>query len=414
MHESVGDSGQPLDAKRRVACPRCRYDLRGASAEWIESCPIDGRCPECGLTLRWSELLGVALPPSAWLFEYAPRRRLALAWLCTIAATLLAIPLWRGLEMRMPWRPWRLVGMVFTVPLALLLLIHLANVGVAAATWWSFASLKANSQFLRPSPTAPPNASPTPGAPSALPRPPSLLIVLGESLLMPLAGKSHATVMVNGVAVPYPAPISVATSLGDRSSPLKHHRHVSFGLWDFRAQSVGPTRGRGWTIEPAPFNTAPGFGPPPSPIQGAVRLASRLFTEHGVAIAGAVLLQSLLVPSIFSLLPQTRRRCKVSWDHIARVALYSLIPMLLLLGALPLRTYLVVHLAPASEHRLGTLLATMSVLPALVLMAWWSIAIWSYLRMPHALGIAATATTIAVILSWLLFPMTAMIPLIGT
>jgi len=55
-------------------CPRCDYDLTGAVESWKSECPLDGRCPECGLEYRWAELLNPALTVPAWSFEHAHAR----------------------------------------------------------------------------------------------------------------------------------------------------------------------------------------------------------------------------------------------------------------------------------------------------------------------------------------------------
>lgn len=38
-------------------CPRCAYDLSAAIVAWDSSCPLDGRCWECGLSLQWADVL---------------------------------------------------------------------------------------------------------------------------------------------------------------------------------------------------------------------------------------------------------------------------------------------------------------------------------------------------------------------
>lgn len=38
-------------------CPRCGYDLSAATLKWEEACPLEGSCWECGLGLRWADVL---------------------------------------------------------------------------------------------------------------------------------------------------------------------------------------------------------------------------------------------------------------------------------------------------------------------------------------------------------------------
>jgi hypothetical protein len=59
---------------RSATCPRCGYDLTGAVVAWPEDrCPAEGLCSECGLAVRWGELLGDPWTAAPWLYE-APAR----------------------------------------------------------------------------------------------------------------------------------------------------------------------------------------------------------------------------------------------------------------------------------------------------------------------------------------------------
>lgn len=72
------------------SCPACRYDLSGTCATWVNSCPLSGTCPECGLSFPWRDRFRAATLGPIWLFEAAPRPsarallimlvRLALPW----------------------------------------------------------------------------------------------------------------------------------------------------------------------------------------------------------------------------------------------------------------------------------------------------------------------------------------------
>ncbi|MCP3905204.1 MAG: hypothetical protein GY715_16385 [Planctomycetes bacterium] len=66
-------------APKTALCPRCGYDLRGEVATWRRSCPLVGRCIECGMDLRWAEVFSHAGHP--WLFEaewrFRPLQRIA-------------------------------------------------------------------------------------------------------------------------------------------------------------------------------------------------------------------------------------------------------------------------------------------------------------------------------------------------
>ncbi len=66
------------------SCPRCGYDLSGVASSWQGTCPLEGVCSECGLTVRWAELLNPRLTIPEWSFEHAVYRsaakRLGATW----------------------------------------------------------------------------------------------------------------------------------------------------------------------------------------------------------------------------------------------------------------------------------------------------------------------------------------------
>lgn len=61
----------PLPAPQ---CPRCGYDQSGAAAAWTDSCPLRGRCPECGLEYAWSDIMDTHRHDLPWLHEHTPGR----------------------------------------------------------------------------------------------------------------------------------------------------------------------------------------------------------------------------------------------------------------------------------------------------------------------------------------------------
>lgn len=96
-----------------TCCPRCDYDLTGQIQSWKEECPLEGRCPECGLRLAWARLFLVA-PPPAWSVEHAPPGLPTLIPAALRSATVALQPwaLWRSLTLSMPVVPRRLAGML--------------------------------------------------------------------------------------------------------------------------------------------------------------------------------------------------------------------------------------------------------------------------------------------------------------
>ncbi len=50
-------------------CPRCGYDLSGAVDSWSDRCPLEGVCPECGLSHRWRDVLNPGFAIPVWFVE---------------------------------------------------------------------------------------------------------------------------------------------------------------------------------------------------------------------------------------------------------------------------------------------------------------------------------------------------------
>ena len=62
---------QPDSTTHAAKCPRCGYDLRGAIETWREQCPLTGRCNECGLDIKWAEVLHPEKFEPLWCVEFA-------------------------------------------------------------------------------------------------------------------------------------------------------------------------------------------------------------------------------------------------------------------------------------------------------------------------------------------------------
>jgi hypothetical protein len=97
--------------KADAPCPRCGYDLTGVVTSWARSCPLAGRCSECGLELAWREVLGEGIALPHWYVEGTPGRLIG-RWAATWTRELMPSWLWGGLDMRMRMRVGRLVSFV--------------------------------------------------------------------------------------------------------------------------------------------------------------------------------------------------------------------------------------------------------------------------------------------------------------
>lgn len=95
-----------------VTCPRCGYDLRGAIAAWTESCPLRGKCTECGLALDWAEVMSGSAYEPLWCVEFAARRRVIAAAFATMVMVFVPWKLWSSVRMDFPVRGGRLATYV--------------------------------------------------------------------------------------------------------------------------------------------------------------------------------------------------------------------------------------------------------------------------------------------------------------
>jgi hypothetical protein len=101
-----------------VRCPRCGYDLRGLVAAWRETCPLEGRCGECGLDFAWAEIFSALAQAPRWCVEFAPGMRVLPAALFTAAMSLAPARFWKSMRMSFPLRPRRLALYVIVLAAA--------------------------------------------------------------------------------------------------------------------------------------------------------------------------------------------------------------------------------------------------------------------------------------------------------
>src|SRR5690349_11168521 len=123
-------------SQRAISCPRCGYDQRGALATWIEQCPFEGTCTECGLAIQWAELLSAKLQRPRWCIEYAASPR---DWLRRLVSSIAMVfgpwTMWRSLKMTDPPRIRRLI-MAPLVMLLLFVVIGYVTLRINIATDW--------------------------------------------------------------------------------------------------------------------------------------------------------------------------------------------------------------------------------------------------------------------------------------
>tara|TARA_E500000318_G_scaffold1676_7_gene2284 strand:- start:44385 stop:45323 length:939 start_codon:yes stop_codon:yes gene_type:complete len=87
-------------------CPKCAYDQSGVTATWEFQCPVQGTCPECGLSFAWGDVMNPSRVRLRWYSEHASS---VLAMVTRSPATLLRLLL--------PWVFWRNVSVTHQIAL---------------------------------------------------------------------------------------------------------------------------------------------------------------------------------------------------------------------------------------------------------------------------------------------------------
>jgi hypothetical protein len=118
--------------KAEVLCPLCEYNLRGLT---------EPRCPECGFSFQWSELLDPNRRLHPYLFEHHPERNVWSFWK-TLAGGPRPAHFWRSLHPAQPSRPGRIAiyAILTMLPLLLVCAIHI-GLGTAAESAWQYGVL---------------------------------------------------------------------------------------------------------------------------------------------------------------------------------------------------------------------------------------------------------------------------------
>lgn len=122
---AIVQASEVMGGRSRLApaCPRCGYDLRGEASQWIDACPLEGHCVECGLHFQWARVLLEDRMPR-WFTErqVGLRFRSVRTWM----RSLLPWHFWRQIRITMPVR-----RRLWLYPLQLLVLLSLVMVSMA-------------------------------------------------------------------------------------------------------------------------------------------------------------------------------------------------------------------------------------------------------------------------------------------
>jgi hypothetical protein len=388
--KSVAVFSDTMSRPDEIDCPRCGYDLRGTVATWRDQCPLEGTCTECGLRFAWSHVLMIGKYEPAWCVEFAPAvRNVPRACASTFLRSFRPWRFWRSMNMSSRVR-WRRLAVYLLFLLCLASLLY-----VAAQTTRAIIVRSAHDQWLSerlqmlPTQIAQKEAQLRaakdgvfPLSTSNMPKDEQIaqmeyrLDEMKASLATPpVIDHSYIAAVIEAVFNPFGT-----TSLGSvrahdgRLWPYPSPSEYQEFLINHSLASGNSPRGL-WT-------RAPSFGWADT---------RSVMIDFGVSVSLA-----LLLPTSFILLPASRRRAKVRWRHIGRVAMYSLafpaFVLTVLIAAVGLMSIpQTVGWVPDATWKLPTLLW-------LLLPLWWWAAIKRYLRMPHALAVAFLMTLMIALL----------------
>lgn len=367
---------QASDSEERpVRCPRCGYDQRGVVATWKDSCPLEGVCSECGLQYRWAEILRPEKFEPRWCVEFVPRSRgFPAACVKTFLRSFWPWGFWRRIRMSHEIRPRRLAiyaALLFLLPAVFTYVIGQSTVAICLR--WQIGSDIAQQRSIIPGEI-------------------QFLRELQQSdRWEELSDRRQVNVLLQ--LQNYQAAAN--------NPPAVNHSYVAAVIDAVLRPMSKRTSGRIREIR------ATIVYPPPATIHQrlAGRTGGRNMLEYGAVRLYALarflawwMIAYLLLPLCFVCLPVSRRRAKVRWRHLARIALYGLfIPATIIFADL-----LCIMLAPlsaATGNAAGPLIYFLTgYLTMAAVVVWWAAAIGRFLRMPHAWWVAILLSAIAALL----------------
>ena len=333
-----------------------------------------GTCTECGLSIHWAEVLVPEKFEPPWCVEYVkPLRRFGWAWVQTVARSGRPFRFWSTLKMSMPTRPARLTAYLVMLLLPILfawvtlqtvVAIRVRNLvqqqmqsqqqqvlGYVKMLQSSLKdeNLSAQRRLDLQRQLAWVTATPIWTVNH------SYSAAVAEAVLFPWRSSSGGTMTLSGVAQGYVAPCDLYATLSNQT-----------------------VRGRSaWRME------------------GAV-LTRRCF--------GVGMWIAITMPLAFVLLPISRRRAKVRWGHLARVACYGLVIPAAIVTCM-LGCVVVGYFFAGWQTRLDRVAHAVGRFGMVLgVIVWWAAAIRCYLHIPHGWAIAPIfAILVFVILAGALF-----------
>jgi hypothetical protein len=371
---------------QHARCPRCGYDQRGVVAAWVESCPLRGTCSECGTPVDWARVLQPEKYEPDWCIEFAPRRRLLQSCFETFIRSFRPWRFWPRLQMDFSMR-WRRLIIYLSV---LALPLFGTYIGLQAAVAIHVRMLFASEMQA------------------------------WQAKLPPLVKLMQREWIISKVIPQSPLGLSryddnaYAMSIAELNDTIQHPLTIKFSytgaaieaiLFPLADSSAGRVTGS-WQY------------PAPSELWECASAGSVLYAGSGTrpatvwsnvrdVIQSPVMPIVLVVPCLFAmifpcsilLLPVTRKRAKVRWQHIMRIALYGWFAVFFSVYAALLIGIVDVTLR-TSGVEFGYEIIPIMVLPPIMLTTWWAVAIKRYLYMPRAAAIAILLAILNLLLVW--------------
>ena len=350
-----GASPLMASSRHKPNCPRCGYDLHGVVDAWASECPTNGTCAECGLPFYWGEVLRPGLAAPRWCVEHRMGSfAVTRASLLTAGYVFVPAIFWRDLRLHHPVRPSRLIMFIAVLLLAIITMLASHQSLMAVIVRWEIGFYVGqekirHTQLLEKRAAAGLGISvdrlPAAARTRCQAQAARECIVewsygsaVLEAMFRPRSAITLGRCTIAGSAYAYPPPAELHTFAFSRSS---------LG----RGPINGPSN---------PFQLPYGF------------------------VLHFQLAWLIAVPLGFVLLPISRKRARVRWVHIIRIASYSLaIPAIIALF-----TVIAATVGYGEPGLYGLARGLTHLAHGLVLIPfcgiWWYFAIRDYLKMPHA------------------------------
>jgi len=344
-----------------AACPRCGYGLRGIVESWSDACPLTGVCSECGLKIKWKELLNPRRAVPRWSVEYAQWWGIPIAAIKTLLVMFFRPrKFWCDLKMIHEPRWGRIPACVF-LTLAVLYLAFAVHVGFAIHHAYKVATIVLPPMTIRDP------------------------FVMGLYAAMNPFSTYSATVP-SGTGTRGTSPTAREYAWGTWNSPSPR-------TYAFKCQPIRILRNIWAAVRNKQFANPWNL----DDWESSNPLATPWYLDVWVSKRTSVLLAhcvmiAFLSPVVFLVLPRSLRRAKVRYRHLVRIGLYSLfffvIPILLIMHHQIMGNWTTLR-----SDALNSFIAFF--LPVICLVIWWSLAAKHYLKLPHAWGVGVSMVVLA-------------------